>query len=156
MEGKKCGRGRGEGGFTACIPFWFTFIVCCTYLRRLVILPNAWCNTKKSIFFGWFHLYTRWMGTYFASCITRFKRYTKHWTCEIPIFTHPFGGPHQKSGLSQKTEFLRIGAHCVSPTIIYYWNIETLLVLSKKGLIFLLAISSSLSPAYVSTTKSGT
>ena len=41
-------------------------------LLRLVILPNAWCNAKKAYLFGWFHLYTSWVGTYFGCCIYMF------------------------------------------------------------------------------------
>ena len=42
---------------------------------------------KKHIFFGWFHLYIIRFGTYFGSCMGRFKRWESDWTCDIPRIT---------------------------------------------------------------------
>ena len=40
--------------------------------------------TLKTIFFRMLDLYTYRIGTYFGCCMGRFKRWRKHWTCDIP------------------------------------------------------------------------
>ena len=48
-------------------------------------------NAKKACF-RMLDLYIYPIGTYFGCCTPPLKRYTKHWTCDIPILTGSFPG----------------------------------------------------------------